>query len=160
LSADFASYLQNVARLKKGDRVAIQLPNVLQYPVAMFGALRAGMVVVNTNPLYTARELRHQLKDSGAKAIVVFANSTHHLAEIINETDVETVIVTEVGDLLGFPKNLLVNSIVKYVKRMVPSYNLPGAHTFSEAMDLGRDNRFIPTKCTPDDLAFLQYTGG
>jgi long-chain acyl-CoA synthetase len=160
MSADFASFLQNEAGLKKGDRVAIQMPNLLQYPIALFGALRAGMVVVNVNPLYTAREMKHQLKDSGAKAIVIFANSAHMLEQILPETDIETVIVTEVGDLLGFPKSLLVNSIVKHVKKMVPRYNLPDAYTFYAALDLGGEMPFKPERTGPEDLAFLQYTGG
>lgn len=160
LSADFASFLQNVAKLKKGDRVAIQMPNLLQYPVALFGAIRAGCVVVNTNPLYTAREMRHQFKDSGAKAVVILANSAHLLEEIVKDTDIETVVVTEVGDMLGFPKSLIVNSAVKYVKKMVPSYRLPDAYSFYEALDLGADNRFTPVTCGHEDLAFLQYTGG
>ena len=160
LSADFASFLQNAGGLKKGDRIAIQLPNVLQYPIALFAALRAGLVVVNTNPLYSAREMKHQLKDSGAKAIVILANSAYHLEEIIEETDVKTVVVTEVGDLLGWPKSLLVNSVIKYVKKMVPKYNLPKAYSFYEALDLGEEKPFVPVSCTSDDIAFLQYTGG
>lgn len=160
LTADFASFLQNVAGLQKGDRIAIQLPNVLQYPVALYGALRAGLVVVNTNPLYTAREMKHQFKDSGAKAVVIFANSAHHLEEIIDDTAIETVIVTQVGDLLGFPKSVLVNSVVKYVKKMVPSYNLPHAYSFYQALDLGAEKPFTPVDLQPEDTAFLQYTGG
>jgi len=160
LTADFASFLQNIAGLKKGDRIAIQLPNVLQYPIALYGALRAGLVVVNTNPLYTAREMKHQFKDSGAKAIVIFANSAHHLEEIIDDTDIETVVVTQVGDLLGFPKSLLVNSVVKYIKKMVPSYNLPKAYSFYQALDLGSEKPFTPVKCNHEDTCFLQYTGG
>ncbi|MBX3021957.1 MAG: AMP-binding protein [Bdellovibrionales bacterium] len=160
LTADFASFLQNVAGLKKGDRIAIQMPNLLQYPIAMFGALRAGLVVVNTNPLYTAREMKHQFKDSGAKAIVILANSAHLLQEIVAETDIKTVIVTGVGDMLGFPKSFLVNSVVKYVKKMVPSYSLPGAYSFYQALDLGSEGRFKPVTCSPEDTAFLQYTGG
>jgi long-chain acyl-CoA synthetase len=160
MSADFASFLQNIAKLKKGDRIAIQMPNVLQYPIVLFGALRAGLVVVNTNPLYTAREMRHQLKDSGAKAIVIYGGCAHHLQDVIGETDVETVVVTQIGDLLGFPKSLIVNGILKYVKKMVPDYNLPGSYSFYEAMDLGADNRFKPETCWRDDIAFLQYTGG
>jgi long-chain acyl-CoA synthetase len=159
-SADFASFLQNVAGLKKGDRIAIQMPNLLQYPIAMFGALRAGLVVVNTNPLYTAREMKHQFIDSGAKAIVILANSAHLLEEIIADTEIETVVVTEVGDMLGFPKRLLVNSVVKYVKKMVPNYNLPKAYSFFQALDLGADNRFQPVHCDAEEIAFLQYTGG
>lgn len=160
LSADFAAFLQNVAKLKKGDRVAIQMPNCLQYPVALFAAIRAGLVVVNTNPLYTAREMKKQFKDSGAKAIVILANCAHNLQEILHETDIETVVVTEVGDMLGFPKSLLVNSVVKYVKKMVPDYHLPNAYSFYQALDLGAETRFKPETCTREDLLFLQYTGG
>lgn len=160
LSMDFAAFLQNTAGLKKGDRIAIQMPNLLQYPVVLFAALRAGLVVVNTNPLYTAREMKHQFKDSGAKALVIFSGAAHLLEEILPETDIQTVVVTNVGDLLGFPKSILVNSIVKYVKKMVPSYQLPGAYSFYEALDLGRDHSFVPVTTTQRDLAFLQYTGG
>lgn len=160
LSADFASFLQNVAGLKKGDRVAIQMPNLLQYPIALYGALRAGLIVVNTNPLYTARELKHQMCDSGAKAIIIFAGAAHHLQSVIKDTQIETVVVTNVGDLLGFPKSLMVNSVVKHVKKMIPEYDLPGAYTFYQALDLGSEKNFTPVKCEPEDLAFLQYTGG
>lgn len=159
-TADFASFLQNVAGLRKGDRIAIQMPNLLQYPIALFGALRAGLIVVNTNPLYTAREMQHQFKDSGAKAVVILANSAHHLAEILPSTDIETVVVTQVGDRLGFPKSLLVNAVVKHVKKMVPAYDLPDAYTFNEALELGADHAFKPEVCVPEDIAFLQYTGG
>jgi long-chain acyl-CoA synthetase len=120
LSQQFASFLQHELKLQKGDRLAIQMPNLLQYPIAVFGALRAGLIVVNTNPLYTAREMQYQFKDSGAKAIVILANYGHLLEQVIKETDIESVIVTEIGDLLKFPKNLIVNSVVKYVKKMVP----------------------------------------
>ena len=160
MSADFASFLRNVVGLKKGDRVAIQMPNLLQYPVVMFGALRAGLVVVNTNPLYTEREMKHQFRDSGAKAIVILANFAHHLEKIIEETEIETVVVTQLGDLLGWPKSMVVNSAVKYVKKMVPAYSLPKAYSFYEALDLGAEKKFIPEPCLPEDLAFLQYTGG
>jgi long-chain acyl-CoA synthetase len=160
LSADFASFLQNVAKLKKGDRIAIQMPNVLQYPVALFGAIRAGLVVVNTNPLYTAREMKKQFKDAGCKAIVILSNCAHNLEEVLHETDIETVVVNGVGDMLGFPKSVIVNGVLKYVKKMVPDYKLPGAYSFYQALDLGADNRFKPEKCGPDDLLFLQYTGG
>lgn len=160
LTADFASFLQHRAGLKKGDRIAIQMPNLLQYPVALHGALRAGLVVVNTNPLYTSREMRHQFRDSGAKAIVILANCAAHLQEIIHDTDIETVVVTQVGDLLGFPKRYLVNAVVKYVKKMVPSYHLPSAYSFLEALDIGAEKRFQPVPIGPNDLAFLQYTGG
>ncbi len=160
LSADFASFFQNTAGLKKGDRVAIQMPNLLQYPIVLWGALRAGLVVVNVNPLYTAREMKHQLNDAGAKAIVILANSAHSLESILKETQVETVVVTEVGDMLGFPKSLLINGIVKYIKKMVPKYNLPKAYSFMEALDLGAEKSFRPEKSQSSDIAFLQYTGG
>ncbi len=160
LSADFASFFQNVAGLKKGDRIGIQMPNLLQYPVVLFGAIRAGLVVVNVNPLYTAREMKHQLNDAGVKAIVIFANSAHLLEQILPETQVETVVVTQVGDMLGFPKSLLINSVVKYVKKMVPAYNLPKAYTFHHALDLGGEKSFRPEKAKAEDIAFLQYTGG
>ncbi len=159
-SADFAAYLQNCAGLQKGDRIAIQLPNVLQYPVALFGALRAGLTVVNTNPLYTPRELRHQLKDSGAKAIVLLANTAHNLEEILADTDIETVIITEVGDLLGWPKSWVVNGLIRYVKKLVPKYNLPAAISWHEALDLGSQQSVQPVNLSGEDLAFLQYTGG
>lgn len=160
MSADMASFFQNVAGLKKGDRVAIQMPNLLQYPIVLFGALRAGLIVVNTNPLYTAREMKHQFKDSGAKAIVILANSASNLEAILDETEIETVVVTEVGDLLGWPKSLLVNSVVKYVKKMVPAYKLPKAYSFYEALDLGGAKAYTPVEVASEDLAFLQYTGG
>ncbi len=160
MSAHFAAFLQNTAGLKKGDRIAIQMPNVLQYPIALFGALRAGLVVVNTNPLYTAREMKHQFKDSGAKAIVILANSASLLEEVLEDTDIETVVVTEVGDLLGFPKSFIVNSVVKYLKKMVPSYSLPQAYSFWDALELGGSQRFSPVEMSLEDLAFLQYTGG
>ncbi|MCB0351432.1 MAG: AMP-binding protein, partial [Bdellovibrionales bacterium] len=117
LSRDFAAYLQNKVGLKKGDRIAIQMPNLIQYPIALFGALRAGLIVVNTNPLYTAREMKHQFNDSGAKAILILANFAYNLEEILPETKIETVIVTELGDMLGFPKSLIVNTVVKYIKK-------------------------------------------
>lgn len=160
LSSDFASFLRNVVGLKKGDRIAIQMPNLLQYPVVMFGAIRAGLVVVNINPLYTAREMKHQFVDSGAKAIVILANFAHNLEEVIAETDIETVVVTQLGDLLGWPKSMIINAAVKYVKKMVPPYNLPKAYSFYEALDLGGEQKLIPEICSPDDIAFLQYTGG
>ncbi|MCB0362557.1 MAG: AMP-binding protein [Bdellovibrionales bacterium] len=160
LSADFAAFLQKVLGLKKGDRIAIQMPNLLQYPVVMFGAIRAGLVVVNINPLYTAREMKHQFVDSGAKAIVILANFAHNLEEVIAETDIETVVVTQLGDLLGWPKSMIINAAVKYVKKMVPPYNLPKAYSFYEALDLGGEQKLIPEICSPDDIAFLQYTGG
>jgi long-chain acyl-CoA synthetase len=160
LSRDMASYFQNTCGLKKGDRVVIQMPNLIQYPIALFGALRAGLTIVNANPLYTAREMRHQFKDSGAKAIVILANFAHNLAEIIQDTDIEHVVVTELGDQLGWPKSLLINLAVKYLKKMVPPFDLPGHHSFYEALDLGRQGTLKPVPRASDDIAFLQYTGG
>lgn len=159
LSADFASFFQQLG-LRKGDRVAIQMPNLLQYPVALYGAIRAGLVVVNTNPLYTAREMRHQFKDAGVKAIVLLSNSAHHLQEILHETEIEHVVITNVGDMLGFPKSLIVNSVVKYIKKMVPAYSLPNAYSFYEALDMGKEKPFHPVIMSGQDIAFLQYTGG
>ncbi|MBX2986325.1 MAG: AMP-binding protein [Bdellovibrionaceae bacterium] len=156
----FASFLQHELRLKKGDRIAIQMPNLLQFPVAAFGALKAGLIVVNTNPLYTAKEMEHQFKDSGAKAIVILANYGHLLEQILKKTDIESVVVTEVGDLCPFPKNLVVNGVVKYIKKMVPPFNLPQAYTFRQALELGGGRPPEKVDCHHDDIAFLQYTGG
>lgn len=160
LSARFASFLQNDLGLRKGDRLAIQMPNTLQYPVAMFGALRAGLAVVNTNPLYTPREMQHQFKDSGAKAIVILANFASHLEKIIDRTDIQYVVVTELGDLLGFPKKQLVNIVVKQVKKLVPAYKLPDAISFNDALSRGSTQPFRSVEMNNTDLAFVQYTGG
>jgi len=160
LSLKFASYLQNKLLLQKGDRVAIMMPNILQYPIALFGILRAGLVAVNVNPLYTPRELEHQLKDSGSKAIIIFANSAHVLEKIIPNTPVKHVLLTEIGDFLKFPKNLIVNFVLKHVKKMVPDFNLPNALNFKEAVYSGDQSTFKPVDMTLDDIAFLQYTGG
>lgn len=160
LSGQFASFLQHELKLKKGDRIALQMPNLLQYNIALYGAFRAGLVVVNTNPLYTAREMEHQFKDSGAKAIVILANFAHMLAEVLPHTDIQHVIVTEVGDLLKFPKNLIVNNVLKYIKKAVPAYHLPKAIKFTDALELGRKKPFQEVRAQYDDIAFLQYTGG
>ncbi|MCB1552952.1 MAG: AMP-binding protein, partial [Xanthomonadales bacterium] len=159
-SRAFASYLIHQCRLKKGDRVAIMLPNVLQYPVAIFGVLRAGMTVVNTNPMYTGRELKHQLNDSGAAAIVVLDNFALTLSEVISDTPVKHVIATGVGDLLGFPKGAFVNFMLKYVKKAVPDYRIEGAVRFRDALDIGGRRELPRTDVQPEDIAFLQYTGG
>ena len=159
-SRDFAAFLGDELKLKKGDRVAIMMPNLLQYPVALFGVLRAGLIVVNTNPLYTSRELKHQLSDSGASAIVILDNFAHILEKVLPETSVKTVITTSIGDLLAFPKSALVNFVVKYVKRMVPRYNIPGAIAFESALSTGSKCNFAGVKLTHEDIAFLQYTGG
>jgi long-chain acyl-CoA synthetase len=160
LAAQFGAYLQNHAGLAKGGRVAIMLPNLLQYPVALFGALRAGMTVVNVNPQYTARELRHQLRDSGAQAIVVLENFAHTLQEVLPDTALKTVITTRIGDMLGVPKSFLVNFVVKHVKHMVPEWKLEGALDWHAAMDLGARERLDDVVLGRDDVAFLQYTGG
>ncbi len=159
LSEQFAAYLQSLG-LQKGDRIAIQMPNLLQYPVAMFGALRAGLTVVNTNPLYTPREMQHQFKDSGAKAVVILANFAENLEKIIKDTDIKHVIVTEIGDMMGFPKRLLVNFVVKSIKKMVPPYNLPRAVAFNDALSKGASQAYKKPKMQNTDLAFIQYTGG
>ena len=156
----FAAYLQSVIKLQKGDRVAIMMPNILQYPVAVFGILRAGLVVVNCNPLYTPRELEHQLKDSGAKAILIVENFACTLEKVIGKTDIKHVITTQVGDLLGFPKGLLTNYVIKHKKKMVPAWNLPGSVTFRAALSAGRTASYTPPAIVNTDLAFLQYTGG
>lgn len=160
LATHFASFLQNECKLKPGDRFAIQMPNILQFPVAMFGALKAGLILVNTNPLYTPREMQHQFKDSGAVAILILANFAHHLEKVIAETAIRTVIVTEVGDLLGGIKKTITNFVVKKVKKMVPAYNLPNAISFSTALAKGKAQAFKPVAIKKTDTAFLQYTGG
>ncbi|WP_346797659.1 AMP-binding protein [Halomonas sp. Bachu 37] len=160
LSGDFAAWLQHETNLEPGDRIAIQLPNLLQFPVAVFGALRAGLVVVNTNPLYTEREMAHQFKDSGAKAIVILANMADKLERILDKTDIQHVVVTQIADLHGFPKRLLINAAVKYVKKMVPSYSLPGAVSMRDALGKGASLNHRDIQRSPHDLAALQYTGG
>ena len=159
LSRDFGAYLLSLG-LVKGDRVAIMLPNVLQYPVALFGALRAGLAVVNTNPLYTARELRHQLADSGARAIVVLENCAHMLAEVLADTEVEHIIRTGIGDLVPLPKRAVVNFMVRRIKHLVPPYHLPEAVPFRLALARGAHSHWSPGAIGAQDVAFLQYTGG
>lgn len=160
LSRDFAAYLQNKMGLKKGDRIAIQMPNCLQYPVVLFGAVRAGLVVVNTNPLYTPREMEHQFKDSGAKAIIIVANFAANLEKIIKNTAIETVIVTELGDMLGGLKGGIVNFVVKYVKKMVPKFNLPQAKKLKAVLTEGKQLSYNRPELKQEDLVYLQYTGG
>ncbi len=160
LSRDFAAWLQQVAKLEKGDRIALMMPNVLQYPIALYGALRAGLIVVNTNPMYTTRELEHQLTDSGAKAIVILENFAHVLAQVIEHTALEHVVVTGVGDQLGWPKSSLVNLVLRHVRRQVPRWELPGAVRFNRALAEGGFLSVDPVALTHDDVAFLQYTGG
>lgn len=156
----FAAYLQQDLGLKRGDKFAIMIPNTLQYPIALFGALLAGLTVVNVNPLYTARELEHQLKDSGAKAILIIENFAQTLENIIDKTSVEHVILTSLGDRLGLVKGMIVNAIVKYVKKMVPEFKLPDAIRFNAALAKGGNLEFKAVEVCGDDLAFLQYTGG
>ncbi|MEH6503408.1 MAG: AMP-binding protein [Cycloclasticus sp.] len=155
-----AAYLQQTLKLEKGDRVAIMMPNLLQNPVSIFAVLRAGLTVVNTNPLYTARELRHQLKDSGAKAIIVVENFAHTVETVLADTEVEHVIVTKMGDMLDFPKSMLINVVVKYIKKMVPGHTLPAAIPFKTALSEGSNLKLEITPLTHEDIAFLQYTGG
>ncbi|WP_157669248.1 AMP-binding protein [Chitinibacter sp. GC72] len=160
LSLQFASYLQQHLKLPAGSRVAVMLPNLLQYPVAIFGILRAGYVVVNVNPLYTPRELQHQLKDSGATTIVILANFAHTLEQIIKQTDVEHIVLCQIGDLLGQPKGWIVNNVVKYIKKMVPAYTLPGHIKFNQSLSYGQQYTLNKPKLDHSSLAFLQYTGG
>ena len=160
LAKDFTGFLVSRAGLGTGDRIALMIPNVLQYPVALVGALRAGLVVVNTNPLYTVRELRHQLADSGARAIVVLENFGHVLEECIDDTDVEHVVVTGLGDMLSFPKNVLVNFVVRRVKKLVPRFRIDGAVRWEDALSAGRGAAAGEVELTGEDIAFLQYTGG
>jgi long-chain acyl-CoA synthetase len=157
MSRAFGAYLQGSVGLSKGDRVAIMMPNLLQYPVAMFGALRAGMTVVNVNPLYTPRELQHQLADSGAKVIVVLENFASVLQQVLDRTPIEHVLTTRIGDLLSFPMSTITNLVVKYVKGMVPDFNIPKAVDLRRALEGGQ---LAPVEVTHDDVAFLQYTGG
>ena len=159
LSKQFAAYLQNDLGLKKGDRIALMMPNILQYPVAIFGAIRAGLIVVNVNPLYTPRELKHQIQDSGARTIMIFENSAHVLDAVLSELEIEHVIITKIGDLLSFPKGIFMNIAVKYLKKMVPPYNLPEAIQFKDTLKHPiEDFKVVPV--SNNDIAFLQYTGG
>lgn len=159
-SRAFAAYLQQGLGLQKGDCVALMMPNLLQYPIALFGILRAGMVVVNVNPLYTPRELEHQLNDSGAAAIVIVSNFAHTLEKIVFKTQVKHVILTRMGDQLSTAKGTLVNFVVKYIKRLVPKYYLPDAISFRTALQKGRRMQYVKPDVINTDMAFLQYTGG
>jgi long-chain acyl-CoA synthetase len=158
-SASFGAWLQGLG-LQRGARIAIMMPNVVQYPIALAGVLRAGYVVVNVNPLYTPRELEHQLKDSGAEAIVILENFAATLQQVVARTAVKHVVVASIGDLLGFPKGAIVNFAVRRIKKMVPSYSLPGHVRFNDALDAGARRKLEPVKVGPQDVAFLQYTGG
>jgi long-chain acyl-CoA synthetase len=159
LSRDFAAWLQSKG-MRKGDRIALMMPNILQYPVTLFGAMRAGMIIVNTNPMYTARELRHQLQDSGARAIVVVENFANVMEKVRSDVPVELVVTTQIGDLLGFPKRHVVNLALKYVKKAVPAFSLPGSVGFNDALAAGARLPLQRTELSLEDLAFLQYTGG
>lgn len=160
MSAQFGAYLQHELKLKKGARVALQMPNILQYPVAMFGVLRAGMVVVNTNPLYTPKEMKHQFNDSGADVVVIVANFANHLEAILPEINAKHVVVTELGDMLGGLKGTIVNLVVKHVKKMVPAFSIPSAVSFKQVLAKGQKHKLREEKLTLDDPAYLQYTGG
>jgi long-chain acyl-CoA synthetase len=160
LSRAFAAWLQHKSGLVRGDRVALMMPNILQYPVALFGVLRAGMVVVNTNPLYTPRELEHQLKDSGAKAIVIVENFVHVLQQVLARTDLKNVLVTGVGDMLGAPKGWIVNFVLRHVRKQVPAWRIPGSVSFKTVLGSGLGLKMEPVGLGGEDIAFLQYTGG
>ena len=160
LSANFGSFLINDLKLQPGDKIAIQMPNLLQYPIAMFGALRAGLTVVNTNPLYTPSEMQHQFNDSQAKAVVILANFAHNLEKVLPKTAIKHVITTEIGDAIGGIKGGIVNFVVKRVKKMVPDYHLPTAISYKTAIQRGSRHSFQTAQLTRSDLAFLQYTGG
>ena len=160
LSRAFGAWLQQTLGLGKGERVALMMPNILQYPVALFGILRAGLIVVNVNPLYTPRELEHQIKDSGATVIVILENFAHTLQEVLDRTPVKTVIMTQLGDLFPFPKRPLVNFVVKRVKKMVPAWSIPGAIPFRQVLSEGASKTLADVPLDHEDLAFLQYTGG
>ncbi|MEQ5815000.1 long-chain fatty acid--CoA ligase [Marinobacter sp. NFXS11] len=159
-SRNFAAWLQNKTDLKPGDRIAVQMPNVSQYPVVVFGAMRAGMIVVNTNPLYTTREMEHQFNDSGAKALVVLANMAENAEKVLPHTGIEHVIVTEIADMHSPIKRTLMNAVVKHVKKMVPPFNIPQAHKLPAVLSAGAREKFTPVECKQDDIAVLQYTGG
>ncbi len=156
----FAAFLQNNCSLDKGDRVAIMMPNLLQYPVALCAVLRAGLVAVNVNPMYTPRELKHQLKDSGAKAIVILENFAHTLGKVIDDTNLETVVTTEIGDMLSVPKRQIVNFVVRNVKKMIPDWDIPNTVTLRHAINDGKWQNLEDVELNHADLAFLQYTGG
>lgn len=159
-SRAFAAYLQNELGLKKGDRVAVMMPNLLQYPIALFGILRAGCIVVNVNPLYTPRELEHQLNDSGATAIIIVSNFAHTLQKVIKNTSVRHVILTSLGDMLNQPNGIIVNIMVKYIKKMVPKYYFPQAVSMRTVLRKGRRQQYVKPFLCGDDIAFIQYTGG
>jgi long-chain acyl-CoA synthetase len=160
LSRAFAAWLQKKSGLAAGDRVALMMPNILQYPIALFGVLRAGMVVVNTNPLYTARELEHQLKDSGAKAIVIVENFAHVLQQVLPHTELKHVLTTRIGDLLGVPRGFIVNFVLQHIRKQIPEWSMPGAVTFKSTLGGGLGLKLDAVALNGENIAFLQYTGG
>ncbi len=160
LTRKFASYLQNDLGLKKGDRFAMMMPNILQYPIALFGAMRAGLIIVNVNPLYTARELEHQLNDADCETILIFENSCHTLEQVLPNTKIKNILTTGIGDLLGFPKAMIVNFVIKHVKKMIPDWKLPNTIDFKTVLFDANADHFKPVETTLEDTAFLQYTGG
>ena len=160
LSRDFSAYLTSELGLKKGDRIAIMMPNLLQYPIVLFAALRVGLVVVNANPLYTERELAHQLSDAACSAIVILENFAHTLEKILDQTEINFVITTRIGDMFDFPKSTLINFVIKHVKKMVPVFNLPNAIAFNKVLKLGKQLSQEDAELSHEDIAFLQYTGG
>jgi len=160
LSGQMASYLLHELKLKRGARVAVMMPNCLQFPISIFGILRAGLTVVNVNPLYTSRELHHQLQDSGAAALIVIDNFGDTAAQALPGTQVKHVVSTALGDMLGLPKGPLVNFVLRYLKKMVPDYEIDGAVRFRDALALGKGKSLPKLDIQPDDIAFLQYTGG
>ncbi len=159
-SQKLAAFFQNQLAMKKGDKVAIMMPNLLQNPISIFAALRAGLTVVNTNPLYTGKELQHQLCDSGATTIIVLENFASTLETVIKDTPIKNVIVTRMGDMLSFPKSAIINLVVKHVKKMVPAFNLPGSYNFKQCLQQGDEKKYTRPELNHDDFAFLQYTGG
>jgi long-chain acyl-CoA synthetase len=159
LSMQFGAYLHSRG-LEPGDKIGLMMPNLLQYPIALFGCLRAGLVIVNTNPLYTPREMRHQFTDAGVKAVVICENFAHSLQQIIPDTQIKTIIVTSIGELLGFPKGMVTNFVVRKIKRMVPKFDLPNTVTFKDALNQGKKFSIKPFQSSPEDVISLQYTGG
>lgn len=156
----FASFLQNTLKLPKGERIGLMMPNILQFPIALFGALRAGLVVVNINPLYTPRELQQQLQDAECNTVVVLTNFAHTLEQVLKEFPVKNIIVTELGDCLSFPKSMIINFVVKYIKKMIPAWQIPSFYSFKDCIKKGKAQRFTPLNIQGNDIAFLQYTGG
>lgn len=159
LSAQFGAYLHSRG-LEPGDKIALMMPNLLQYPIALFGCLRAGLILVNTNPLYTPREMRHQFVDAGVKAIIICENFASNLEQVLPDTQIKTIIITSIGELLGFPKSMVVNFVVRKIKRMVPKYDLPNTVTFKEALKQGKKFSIKQFQSGPEDVILLQYTGG